>query len=408
MKLNKWTQVLAAGGIVSLAGVAHADEASHQVMTALSSTTLSGYVDTSANWRIGKNSGPMPGRLFDGANKQDGFNLNVVNLTLEKGLDDGEWSAGYRVDLLFGPDANRYGTILNGGMAAAMDDFSIKQAYANFRIPAGTGIEVKMGAFDSIIGYESFEAGNNPNYSRSFGYFLGPVQHTGVLASYAVTDLISVSGGVANTAYGFINERGARGGAAAAESEKAYLGSIAITLPDSLGFLSGSTFYGGVVNGLNGNSVDVARAGSNTKDTTSLYGGLTLNTPVEGLGVGGAFDYRFNGSNAVTPGSNWAWVGAVYASYQATEKMKLSARGEWTQGSNGTYYFSPLGAGSNAQNELIGLTLTLDYALWSSLITRVEGRWDRSLNGDRPYVDADPLGGDRNVFTIALNTIYRF
>ena len=42
-----------------------AEEAQHQVMTALSSTTLSGYVDTSANWRIGKTDGFIPGRSGD-------------------------------------------------------------------------------------------------------------------------------------------------------------------------------------------------------------------------------------------------------------------------------------------------------------------------------------------------------
>jgi len=103
MKCNKWTLALAAAGVVSLGSVAQAEEAQHQVLTALSSTTLSGYVDTSAIWKFGTdNHGPgsgviptIPGRTFDGtADKLDGFNLNVVKLTLEKPLDEGQWSAG--------------------------------------------------------------------------------------------------------------------------------------------------------------------------------------------------------------------------------------------------------------------------------------------------------------------------
>ncbi len=43
MKFNKWTLALAAGGVVSLGSIAQAEEKPmSQVMTAVSSTTLSG------------------------------------------------------------------------------------------------------------------------------------------------------------------------------------------------------------------------------------------------------------------------------------------------------------------------------------------------------------------------------
>ena len=58
MKFNKWTVGLAAVGVVSLASAARADEKMNAVQTALSNTTLSGYVDTAATWRPGTDSGP--------------------------------------------------------------------------------------------------------------------------------------------------------------------------------------------------------------------------------------------------------------------------------------------------------------------------------------------------------------
>jgi hypothetical protein len=63
MKLNQWTLGLAAAGVISLASVAGAEEAPSQVLTALSSTTLSGYVDTSAIYRPGTGTWLEPGRL---------------------------------------------------------------------------------------------------------------------------------------------------------------------------------------------------------------------------------------------------------------------------------------------------------------------------------------------------------
>src|SRR5688572_11013611 len=179
MKFNKWTLALAAGGVLSLGSIAQAEEAAqNQVMTALSSTTLSGYVSTSAIWKLGTGNANLPGRSYDGPSKQDNFNLDVVKLTLEKPLDEGQWSAGYRTDLLFGPDANVFNTT-SAPPFRADQDFAIKQAYVALRAPVGNGIDIKLGVWDTIIGYEVFDAGSNPNYSRSYGYFLEPTTYTG-------------------------------------------------------------------------------------------------------------------------------------------------------------------------------------------------------------------------------------
>ena len=239
MKFNKWTLGLAAAGVVSLASAAQAEEkATSQVLTAVSSTTLSGYVDTSAIWKFGTGNAALPGRAFDGVGKLDGFNLNVVGLTLEKPLSEDQWAAGYKANLIFGPDATAFNTSANAFAGGA--DFSVKEAYVALRMPVGNGLDWKIGSFNTIIGYESFESYLNPNYSRSFGWQLEPTQHTGVLASYQASDAVSFSAGIANTWNAGINARPVRGGSAADESEKTYMASITITAPDSWGFLKGS------------------------------------------------------------------------------------------------------------------------------------------------------------------------
>src|SRR5215204_5780152 len=104
-KVNKWTLGLAALGLVSLPAAVQAEEKPNQLLTALSSTTISGYVDTSAHWNPGSGNANPAAISFNGASKQDGFNVNVVNIVLEKPLDESTWSAGYKVDLLYGPNA---------------------------------------------------------------------------------------------------------------------------------------------------------------------------------------------------------------------------------------------------------------------------------------------------------------
>ena len=168
MKFNKWTVALAALGVVSLASAAKAEEKASPVLTALSSTTISGYVDTSAEWNFGTGNANLPPYKFGGAGKADGFNLDVVQLRIDKPLDEQDWAAGYRADFWFGPDAKTLGTDSYLGLANLASDFAIRQAYVALRAPIGRGLDFKIGVFDSILGYESVEAGNNPNFTRSY------------------------------------------------------------------------------------------------------------------------------------------------------------------------------------------------------------------------------------------------
>src|ERR1051325_11535930 len=266
MKFNKWTVALAAIGAVSLASAAKAEEKANMVQTALSSTTLSGYVDTSAQWNFGTGNEFNPPYKFGGASKADGFNLDVIQLRIEKPQDEAEWAAGYRVDLWFGPDANTLGTTStahNADEISPSSDFAIRQAYVALRMPICNGIDWKIGVFDSIVGYESVESPNNPNYTRSYGHSIEPQTHTGVLASYRFCDMFSASVGIADTKGPIINAR-AFGEDGKAESFKTYMGSFAVTAPESLGFLAGSTLYAGIVSGFDDNEGGADYGGNST------------------------------------------------------------------------------------------------------------------------------------------------
>src|SRR5256714_7156987 len=234
MKFNPWTVALLGAGIVSVPAITQAEEKPNFVQTALASTTLSGYVDTSVQWNFGTGNENLPPYAFGGPAKADGFNLNVVELRLDKPVEAADvWGAGYRVDLLAGPDANAFATQSSGIPA----DFGVKQAYVALHAPVGNGLDFKLGVWDTIVGYEVFEAGNNPNFTRSYGYTMEPTTHTGLLATYQVCDLISVNAGIANTLGPRINERGSPPFNTQAESWKTYMASVTLTAPTNSGFL---------------------------------------------------------------------------------------------------------------------------------------------------------------------------
>ena len=403
MTVNKWTLGLAAVGLVSLPGLVQAEEKLSPVQSLVSGTTISGYVNASAQWNLGTGNANTPnygvgnnGQPPNGT-KADGFNLDAFSLAIEKPLDATDnWAAGYKAEMVWGADA------VWGGMNGP-----IKQAYISLRAPVGNGIDFKMGQFDTIIGYESFNAGANPNYTRSYGWTMEPTTHQGVLASYQVNKILGIAGGVANT-WGPGPNGKAQNLANVSESSKAYMGAVTVTAPESLGFLAGSTLYGGVVNGADTSGANGA------KNTYNVYVGSTMNTPIKALKVGAAYDYRFlrDPANPQNPAYQQALAG--YISYQITEKLSVHSRTEYAANS-GT-----LSGGAFAQNgsdttgavnygKIFAQTATLQYDLWKNVITRAEFRWDHELD------DVNRLGGDvantgtrGNAYLLALNVIYKF
>jgi hypothetical protein len=394
MNMSKWTKVLMSAGLISLPAIAQADEAPQPmpVLTALSATTLSGYIDTSAVWKFGTGNANMPGRVYDGPDVQDGFNLNVVSLTLDKPLGDSPWAAGYHIQMLMGPGAAKRGTGLMSSYSST--EFAFNEAYVNLRVPIGNGIEFHIGQFGTFNGYEAYDTYKNPNWSRSYGFFNETSAHTGIAAFYKVNDCIFLQAGVGNVGP-FNSQVDAR---TSTESAKAYLAMITLTAPESFGFLKGATLSGGYTTGPNT---------SNGPHIDQLYAGGTLPLPVTGLSLGWAYDY----TSDVTGQGTYANAAAAYILWQATEKLKVNTRLDYTSATRGWYYdpFANSGTFHQGNDQLGSLTVTGDYALWKNVVSRMEFRWDHSFDGTKPYggtVSGDPRNA--NALSLALNVIYQF
>jgi len=407
MKINKWTQMLLGVGLISIPAVACAEEKQTFVQTALSSTTLSGYIDTTADWSFGTGNANLPGRVYDGPDTQDGFNLNVVSLTLAKALDETEWAAGYNVQMLFGPGAAKRGTgsfipsTINNGAAnqntLAGGDVAFNEAVVLLRLPVGNGIDFKIGQFGTYNGYEAYDTYKDPNWSRSYGFYIESSAHTGISSSYKFTEWLSLQAGVGNMA-GFNNQVNSKYNGA--ESKKAYLTMVTLTAPESFGFLKGATLSAGYTGGVQGGGPGTPN--SNGWMQENFYVGASIPTPIKALSVGLAYDY----TTGINFDDSYANALAAYLSYQATEKLKINTRADWANGSNGVYGYTAATAG---HDELFSLTCTADYSLWANTITRLEFRWDSCLTGDTPYGGTIPgIGETKNYTSLLLNVIYQF
>src|ERR1022692_3846822 len=249
MKFNKWTLGLAAVGAVSMASAVRADEAKLVPLnTAVASTVISGYVDVAVQYNPGDPSGRNnPGavhQILGGTGAVDAFTLNDVVISLDKPLDESPWASGYHVDLNWGTDALAFGA--NGAGAP------VRQAYVTMRTPVGNGIDWKMGAFDGVTGYEGNTGYANPNYTRSYGYQINPASELGFIGSYKIVDNVTAQLGIAERGATFAIANQGKVGL----SSKDYIATLALTAPDSWGWMKGSAFNVGTVQGFDDGAVN--------------------------------------------------------------------------------------------------------------------------------------------------------
>jgi len=438
MKIEKWTLGLAAIGLVTLAPALQAQMPPPQlvpVQTALTATTISGYVDTSAVWNPGTgNANPAPYAFNSG--KQDGFNLDAIDLKISKPLDETQWSAGYTFELSYGPDAQ----------AIDSSAYPIRQAFVAMRIPVGNGLDLDFGRWDSLLGFESSDSMANWNYTRSYGKTFEPTENTGLLISYKFCDSINLHFGVSDAlATDGLNARSDGVTSPVIESKKAILSLLTLTAPDSWGFLKGSTLSGGFDLGQGyttlGYAGGTALGAVPAHDRSEWYIGTKINTPVKGLTFGGSYDaIEHNDVGAFASEAGLiglpAGVGvdtgyfqsyAGYMMYQATDKLALSARCEYAEGFGlgaaadvnnlGNVSVGEIGGllgggalpAPNPLDKVLAVTGTVEYDLWANVITRLEVRWDHAANG------ADSFGGNnaffptrKNEVMVAANVIYKF
>jgi hypothetical protein len=359
------------------------------VETAQSGIKLSGYIDAGYSYNFTGNE--VAGRVLNSADfgPYGDFNLNAVKLTLSKDLTDAnEFQAGFRVDLKLGEDVAGFFTSLSDGTSS---DLLLQQAYVILRAPVGNGIDIKVGKFASLLGYEVDDRPANLNISYGYDYAFVTTLQTGVVAAYKFNDIVDVQFGVTNGS-GVDNNTGVGFPGVFRESSDgvALTGSINLTAP------------GGNANIYNGFYYEVAGGALNYVDVSSL--GLPVDIlPVENeplfvwntwgnwapkfandklllgfsqtLGVAddaSTPNVPLLGVTAADNGNTW-WTASLYAKYQFTDIFSLAARASYFHTHNQNLALTAIGA---QNTDLWSWTLTSGFDLAENLLLRAEYRAD--------------------------------
>jgi Putative beta-barrel porin-2, OmpL-like. bbp2 len=335
-----------------------------------SGVSLSGDMDFSYSRLSGTGvfKGGINDRVFDYAHNS--FSLQAIDLTVAKLPAEGY---GGLVDLTMGKDAS---TIASAGTGYTNQTFDITQAFVQYATGNWTTI---AGKFVTMSGQEVIKTTGDTNLSRSilFGYAI-PFSHTGVRATYKVSDAVSLTGGVNN---GWDQ-------ATDANSQKTI--ELGAMLNPAKSFALSAMVYSGAEPGA---------AGTGTRNLLDLVGTFTV---TDSLNFVLNYDYGSQ-ENAVAAGAKAKWNGlAGYANYQINDLWRVSARAETFKDTDGYRTGVNLNTGGQKWKEV---TLTVGYAPTKSTELRGEVRRDTSDQAAFGYSDGIARKAQSS---LGLEAVYKF
>lgn len=195
-----WTT---ASGLLDAAGISP-NETSFMKNAGL---TVGGWVEISASANFNKSPDNNNGTVT--FNDRAGeLQMNQANLWLQKAITVGDkFDWGFRFDAMYGTDSvftqaygvptfdqttgaarkNRGNWDLHLANTGRFYGLALPQAYAEFNLPFGNGVDVKVGHFYTPIGYEVVTAPDNMFVTKPYTFQYGePFTHTGVLGNYTI------------------------------------------------------------------------------------------------------------------------------------------------------------------------------------------------------------------------------
>src|ERR1700730_13118246 len=333
------------------------------VLTA-SGLTATGYVAASYY----HSNGYSTDHQFD--NKHDTFQLDQAALTVAYQPKEG---FGALVNIAAGEDMK----ILNAAEGSNANTFDVVQAFVQY---AAGPLTVIGGKYVTLAGAEVIAPTGNTNFSRSLLFFAEPLTHTGIRATYALTDTFSVIGGVNNGwNYSSLNKSGSKTGEVGAA-----------WTPNKIFALTAQAYVG------KDPVVDAPRTLVDVVATYTATDALTLILSYDW----GKQKQHLNGN----PDLDWNGA-AFYANYALTDQWRVSGRLEYLDDKGGFV--------SGTRQTLKEGTVTFGYDPVKSFELRMEFRYDISNKNQPTFVRS--LNNDGTVSTfansqtgLALQGVYKF
>jgi hypothetical protein len=357
-----------------------------------SGITESGYID--AGYSALKNGAGGPGgpagsvntRVFDG--QQNSFALNQLGLTLAKQPKEG---FGGLVNVTVGRDAQFIHSFPETtSVAPGTSMFDITQAYLQY---AGGPLTVIAGKFTTLHGTEVIASTGNTTISRSILFGSVPFTHTGVRATWALSDTFSLIAGLNN------------GWDQLTDINKGKTVELGLTANPLKPLNIALSAYSGKENFTPGGATLAGGPGSEgTRTSVDLVASFQITEP---LSVGIEYltlqqDNMVSGTGTIK-GKYSGFAG--YVTWMITPKFRGVVRLEAFDDKDGARFGLPVGAGTTGAQKYKEGTLTLSWLPADSFELRGEVRQD-SADQD---VFVDGTGKfSKSMSSLAFSGIYKF
>lgn len=330
-----------------------------------SGVTLSGYIDAGYTYSNREIENNFSTRVFDARNNS--FALNQVGVTIAKQPAEG---FGGLVNLTMGSDA-----ALIHSFPDASGNFDVTQAFAQY----ATGpVTVIAGKFGTLHGTEVIAPTGNVNISRSILFGSVPFTHTGVRATYAVSDTVSLIGGV-NNGWDQLTD--------ANKAKTLELGaSLAPIKPLSIAL----SVYAGK---------EPEPSGSGEDGMRTSFDGVASYTIMDPLTVGAEVLVANQDNVGGSGGPKQKYTGfAGYVSYAFSPMFKGTLRAERIDDKDGLRF-------GTANGKYAEITVTGAYMPAASFELRAEGRLDRANSEVFTQFNGST---SKTHMTAALQALYKF
>jgi hypothetical protein len=234
------------------------------------------------------------------------------------------------------------------------------------RAPVGNGIDIKVGKFASLLGYEVDDRPANLNISYGYDYFFVTTLQTGVVGAYKFNDIVDVQFGVTNGS----GEDNNIGVLTDSKDGVALTGSINLTAPGGNANIYNGFYYevaGGAINDFENEPVFVWNTWGNWAPkfaNDKLLLGFSQTLGVADDADGTAF------FGVADKGNTW-WTASLYAKYQFTDIFSLAARASYFHTHNQNLDLTAIKV-----SDLWSWTLTSGFDLAENLLLRAEYRAD--------------------------------
>lgn len=358
-----------------------------------SGITESGYID--AGYSYIKNGygnpagagGAAPGtittRVFD--QNPNSFALNQMGLTLAKQPKEG---FGGLVNVTVGRDGQQIHSFPETTPAAVGSSmFDITQAYAQW---AGGPLTVIAGKFTTLHGTEVIASTGNMNISRSILFGAVPFTHTGVRATWALSDTFSLIGGLNN------------GWDQLTDANKGKTVELGLTANPVKPLNIALSAYSGKEN------LTPGGAGLSSPDGTRTSIDLVVSYQItDPLSVGLEYLTLSQDHTIVAGGSKTGKYDgfAGYITYMFSPKFRGTVRLESFDDKDGVRFGLPTGGGTTGAQKYKEGTLTVAYLPSDSFEFRAEVREDTA---DQKVFSDSSANTSKSMTGVAFSGIYKF